>query len=100
MSKKGILDKKLFMKAYKITEIVCDRYFSEVDFDENSEIDEYEFICSVHSLCSMTIEELGHIFYKILTRGKSELNSKSLEHFTKTCLSYNAYLNKKKIDDE
>ena len=41
MSKKGTLDKKLFMEAYKLTDAICDRYFSEADFDENSEIDEY-----------------------------------------------------------
>ena len=49
-------------------------FFREVDFDESSNIDEYEFICAVHSLCSCTIEELGAIFFRILTQGKKKLD--------------------------
>ena len=47
----------------------------------------------------MTIEELGQIFHRILTRGKSDLNEKNLLQFTKTCLEYNAYLKKNKITE-
>jgi hypothetical protein len=34
-----------------------------VDFDESGELDEYEFICAVHSFCNMTIEELGSLLF-------------------------------------
>ena len=47
----------------------------------------------------MTIEELGKIFYKILTRGKKELNEKNLLNFTKICLEYNSYLKKKSMSE-
>ena len=56
ISNKGILDPKKFMESYKLTKQCSDNFFMEVDFDEDSEVDEYEFICAAHSLCSCTIE--------------------------------------------
>lgn len=66
----------------------------EADFNEDSNIDEYEFICMVHSLCSVTIEELGAIFFRILTKSKNDLNEKSLLNFTSICIDYNSYIEK------
>lgn len=95
----GVLDKEKFKKSYRITETICSMFFREVDFDEDSSIDEYEFICAVHSLCSCSIEELGAIFFRMLTQGGKRLDEKSLLLFTATCLKYNGYLEKRDVKD-
>ena len=100
ISTDGLINKEKFKKAYRLSDTACDKFFSEVDFDEDSNIDEYEFICAVHSLCSSTIEELGGIFFRILTRGKKSLSEKELLSFTSTCLKYNAYLAKTEIKEK
>lgn len=62
------------MDAYKLNDTTCDKFLSEADFDQDSNMDQYQFICMVHSLCSQTIEELGATFFRILTKGKVDLN--------------------------
>ena len=74
ISTNGKLDKIKFMDAYKLSDTICDKFLNEADFDEDSNMDEYEFICMVHTLCSQSIEELGSMFFRILTKGKSDLN--------------------------
>lgn len=52
-----------------------------------------------HSLCSMSVEELGGLIYEICTKGKSKIDEKSLLNLTSVCLGYNCYLEKKKVSD-
>lgn len=33
MSKNGILEKELFMRAYHVNKTLCESFFMEVDFD-------------------------------------------------------------------
>ena len=39
ISKDGVMDSKKLMQVYKLTQSCCDRFYQEVDFDENSQID-------------------------------------------------------------
>lgn len=80
-----------------MNEGLCGKFLAEVDFDEDTNIDEYEFICMVHSLCSLTIEELGLMFYRLLTKSKNDLTKQKLYFFTETCLKYNAFMEKQQI---
>ena len=52
--------------------IVCDQFYKFVDFDESNDIDEYEFICAVHTFCNMTVTELGGLFYDICITGSNK----------------------------
>jgi hypothetical protein len=99
VSTNGKLDKSKFTQAYQLSDVLCDKFLSEADFEEDANMDEYEFVCMVHSLCSRTIEELGSMFFKILTKNKTDLNEKNLLPFTRMCLLYNAYLNKTEINE-
>ena len=63
-----ILDKDKFTEEYKLSAKLAEKFFDAVNFDENSGVDEYEFICAVHSFCNMTISELGAILYDMITK--------------------------------
>ena len=41
ISTDGLINKEKFKKAYRLSDTACDKFFSEVDFDEDSNIDEY-----------------------------------------------------------
>lgn len=43
------------MNEYKLSQTLVDKFFDFVDFDESNGIDEYEFICAVHTFCNMTV---------------------------------------------
>jgi len=98
LSVKGTLDRKLFMDSYRLDEHLCEKFFTEIDFTEDKNVDEYEFVCAVHSLCSSTVQELGNLLFMMCTRTGGDMTEKNLLHFTSMCLSYNTYLEKKKIN--
>ena len=81
MAKKGKegepleLDKSKFIEEYKLTELLTDRFFELMNFDEQGGIDEYEFICAVHSFCNMTVSELGETLFNMVT---SKMGKESL----------------------
>jgi hypothetical protein len=39
------------------------------------------------------------MFFRILTKGKTDLTEKNLLNFTKICLQYNCNIDKKNIDE-
>ena len=59
LSEKGVIRKDLFMESYKMNDFVTDKFFDQMDFTEDKKIEEYEFVCMAHCLCSMTVEEIG-----------------------------------------
>lgn len=69
------LDKSKFIEEYKLTEVLADKFFELMNFDEQGGIDEYEFICAVHSFCNMTVSELGETLFSMVT---SKIGKKSL----------------------
>ena len=101
MQKSGCLDKNLFKTAYQLNDSICKQFYNFVDFDESSEIDEYEFICAVHTFCNMTVKELGGLFYDMcMNGGKKSMKEADLKQFTEICLKYNYYLEKSKISEK
>ena len=71
----------------------------EADFDEEGGIDEYEFICMVSHLCNLTVDEIGSRLFKMLARGSKGLKEKDLEPFTRMCMFYNGYVEKKEVTE-
>lgn len=62
-----VLDRNKFIDEYQLTLKLADEFFSMMNFDEEGGIDEYEFVCAVHSLCNMTVSELGANLFEIVT---------------------------------
>lgn len=51
------------MNEYKLSKTLVDKFFLFADFDESNAIEEYEFICAVHTFCNLTVSELGEKFF-------------------------------------
>ncbi len=92
-----MLDSGKFIDEYQLNEKLAKEFFSIMDFDEEGSIDEYEFICAVHSLCNMTVSELGAYLFEIVTKnnGAEKLDESQLMNFTSVCIKYNATLENK-----
>ena len=41
ISTNGAIDKDKFKKSYRVSDALCELFFKEVDFDEDSNVDEY-----------------------------------------------------------
>ena len=63
-----MLDSGKFIDEYQLNDKLAKEFFSIMNFDEEGGIDEYEFICAVHSLCNMTVSELGAYLFEIVTK--------------------------------
>ncbi len=63
-----VLDTGKFIDEYQLTKKLAEKFFEVMNFDEEGGIDEYEFICAVHSLCNMTVSELGAYLFEIVTK--------------------------------
>lgn len=85
---KGLLSKQKFQEAYRCPEPIAAKAIRFVDFSENGQVDEYEFICAVAALCNTSLSRLAAMLFEILSDRKDRLDQATLETFTAIALTF------------
>ena len=75
---KGLLSRAKFMDAYRCSEAFATKAIKFIDFTENGQVDEYEFLCGIAALCNADFAKLTDMLFQILTGGKEKLTETSL----------------------
>jgi Ca2+-binding EF-hand superfamily protein len=75
---KGMMSKTKFQEIYHCPEAIAAKAIKFIDFTENGQVDEYEFLCGVAALCNAEFNRLTDMLFQILTDRKEKLNEVSL----------------------